>query len=151
MSEQEQIDGYSVDRDTWGSGPWDSEPQDRIEWRFAEDETLVCLMLRNGQGAWCGYVGLPPKHSQHGEDYYSADIGEASPHGGLTYAAECAGHVCHVPKEGEPEVWWLGFDCTHYCDAVPSLDGQYGSGTYRDIDFVKKEVNELAAALAEVG
>lgn len=55
------------------------------------------------------------------------DIGdrveEIDVHGGLTYAAGCSGHICHVPAEGEPDnVWWFGFDCAHAGDLCPQME-----------------------------
>lgn len=98
-------------------------------------------------GAWCGYVGVPPGHPWHGQPYDDVDAGV---HGGLTYAEACQGSVCHVPKPGEPDdVWWLGFDCGHYQDAVPAMIAMgYRSlgldGTYRDQAYVTAETKRLA-------
>lgn len=50
-------------------------------------------------------------------------ITEIDVHGGLTYAAGCSGHICHVPAEGEPDnVWWFGFDCAHSGDLCPQME-----------------------------
>src|SRR4051812_33030319 len=104
---------HQKDRPKWGLGPWESEP-DRIEF---EAHGFPCILHRGGAGAWCGYVGVDPTHPYHGRDYDSLDV---SVHGGLTYAKECSGHVCHVPKPGEPEnLWWFGFDCAHSGDMHP--------------------------------
>lgn len=141
---------HTVDRTGWAPGPWDTEP-DRIEWR---SHGMPALMVRNHVGAWCGYVGLAPGHPAHGKGYDEVDV-EA--HGGLTYAARCAGHICHVPRDGESdEVWWLGFDTAHSWDYVPSL-ARYmltlypdptGITTYRDVAYVRAEVERLAEQLA---
>jgi len=86
---------------------------------------------------------MPPGHPLHGKDYGDVD---AEVHGGLTYSGECAGKICHVAKEGEPEhVWWLGFDCAHYGDLSPGFtDGLGRDGVYRDMEFVTREVEQLA-------
>jgi hypothetical protein len=96
-------------------GPWQGEP-DREEWRH---DGVPCLVVRNvRQGHWCGYAGVPPGHPWHGLHYSKLDDVEI--HGGLTYAAPCSGHICHVPQPGESEnVWWLGFDCWHFADLAP--------------------------------
>ncbi len=52
-------------RAEWPAGPWTEEP-DRLEWRR---HGMPCLVLRNGQGAWCGYVGVAPGHPLHGVEY----------------------------------------------------------------------------------
>jgi len=128
------------------AGPWDAEP-DKIQWVDPATD-LDCLMVRNGMGYWCGYVGVDKSHLFHGVDYDSCPYGntcsvraastdwwadcdhtpnsKVSVHGGLTFARDCnenapEGHgVCHVPYEGrEPDVWWLGFDTAHCGDASP--------------------------------
>lgn len=137
----------TIDKSEWRRGPWDNEP-DKIQW---EDEStgLPCLIVRNGIGALCGYVGISEGHPWFGVawDDIPADI-----HGGLTYSEHCHDSsneeqgICHVPSSGEPDhVWWLGFDCAHSGDLVPHM-GLRGlvSGTYRDIEYVKNEVSRLA-------
>jgi hypothetical protein len=71
-----------------------------------------------------------------------------SVHGGITYAERCAGHICHVPAPGEPDnVWWLGFDCAHSGDRVPRMDHARGWEQYRDVRYVRSEVESLASQL----
>jgi hypothetical protein len=127
----------------WGSGPWIDEP-DRIEF---EAHGLPCLMLRNPFGAWCGYAAVPPGHPYHGKS--DADV-EA--HGGITYAGTCDESVgiCHVPKPGEPDnVYWFGFDCSHCYDLTPGLRiPMLDHVVYRDVNYVRAEVEALAAQLA---
>ena len=139
-------------------GPWDDEP-DKAQW--VDDATgLDCLIVRNGLGALCGYVGLPPGHPLHGVGYDDADV---QVHGGLTFAGPCQDGaedgpgVCHVPEPGRPaDVWWLGFDCAHAGDLSPSLQQHYGpmaalyreQSTYRTFDYVRAEVADLAGQLA---
>lgn len=102
-------------------------------------------------GSWCGYVGVPPGHPAFKKGY---DDVEVNVHGGLTYAAHCASHICHVPKPGEPDnVWWLGFDCAHAGDGVPAINGilkkeNFYSRGYKDIEYVTHETKDLAEQLA---
>ena len=146
--DQESKDRYEASqakmRPTWPQGPWSSEP-DRVEWR---SHGLPCLILRGPLGGLCGYVGVPPEHPAHGKGYDDIDV---CVHGGLTYARACGGAICHVPAEGETEnVWWLGFDCAHCGDMTPS-DAKYGhnrNDVYRDVDYVRCEVESLAEQLA---
>lgn len=137
----------------WGSGPWQSEP-DKAQWIHAG---LDCLIVRNDMGALCGYVGVPNGHPLHGKDYDQAhDLAEIDVHGGLTYARDCAGKICHVPEQGRPDhVWWLGFDCAHLGDFVPSSNSLRSFGlsrrrdeVYRDLAYVKAEVERLADQFA---
>lgn len=96
-------------------GPWNEEP-DSEEWYSPTG--LPCLVVRGAFAQWCGYVAVPPGHPWHGK-YNELDV---DVHGGLTYASACAGHVCHVPRPGEPDnVWWLGFDFGHGGDFSPGL------------------------------
>jgi hypothetical protein len=137
-----------IDKSTWGPGLWQNEP-DRAEWRHAG---FPCLAVRNARfGNWCGYVGVPPDHSEYAKGYseYNFDV-----HGGLTYAGACNGHICHVPEPGEPEhVWWFGFDCGHYMDFAPGVARWHERDedeTYRDLAYVTAETNRLAEQLASV-
>jgi hypothetical protein len=136
-----------VDRSGWPAGPWDDEP-DRVEFEHAG---LPCLLNRGGGGAWCGYAAVPPGHPLHGQDYEVPDI---SVHGGLTYAGECHGAICHVPKPGEPDdVWWFGFDCAHAFDLTPSklpYAPPIFDEVYRDVAYVRRETERLAEQLAAV-
>ena len=132
------------------SGPWDGEP-DKVQWVDPVTD-FDCLVLRNHMGSWCGYVGLPPGHSLHGKDYEKADV---EVHGGLTFASFCDpdegdDKICHVPAPGRPdEVWWLGFDCAHYMDLTPGMISFINepSATYRDLEYVVNEVEQLALQL----
>lgn len=140
-------------KDTMPPGPWQHEP-DKAQW--VDNTGLDCLIVRNRMNALCGYVGVPPDHPLHGLDY--EDCPDVDVHGGLTFAAACDEHateghgICHVPEPGRPgDVWWLGFDCAHGCDAkpdkrMPAFDWE----TYRDFNYVATEVSRLAAQLADV-
>lgn len=144
----------TVDKSTWGPGPWADEP-DKMQWQD-EKTGLPCLIVRNsqGSGALCGYVGVPPGHRLHGklyndriegapcgdscgDDYhYQCRIdGAINVHGGITFSNACAAgmdestHICHVAGPGEPDhVWWFGFDCSHAGDVSPRMNA-----TLRDI------------------
>jgi hypothetical protein len=149
----EQIAAFRVDKTGWADGPWMTEP-DRVDFRHAG---FACLMLRNARsGNWCGYAGVPPTHPDHGHDYDSVDV---KCHGGLTYADKCDGsHICHVAELGEPDdLWWFGFDCHHYRDIAPGLESTIRQldldyldpmASYRDVAYVRREVEALAEQLA---
>ena len=142
-----------------GPGPWWDEP-DKVQW-IDPATGLDCLMVRNGWGAWCGYVGLPPGHPLHGVDY---DVVDVDVHGGLTFAASCDdeapedGGICHVPFPGRPvDVWWLGFDCGHAWDLQPAMEersrrlgyhSRLSDEVYRDWSYVADQVRDLALQLA---
>lgn len=138
---------HKIDRTGWKSGPWNSEP-DRVEF---EHHGFPCLIVRARLGALCGYVGVPPTHKLYEKNYSEAPV---DIHGGLTYSDKCQGYICHVPKPGETdERWWFGFDCAHAWDIIPGMS-KYEDITpsslgesYKDIEFVRSEVRDLAEQL----
>lgn len=147
-----------VDKSGWGEGPWSNEP-DKVQWTDPATG-LACLAVRGPIGAWCGYVGVEPDHPFYGLDYDEVNVGGA--HGGLTFNGTCDhgppdSSICHIPEEGKPDaVWWFGFDCSHYGDFVPELakfrERSYAHTTvYRDLNYVKASVTELAAQLFLAG
>jgi hypothetical protein len=143
-----RIEYRSVDKSTWGPGPWQDEP-DKVQWQD-EATGLPCLIVRGPSGAWCGYVGVPRPHPSYGEDY---DYVNVEVHGDLTYAGKCQGHgrICHLVEAGEDDdVWWLGFDCSHSWDFSPGYRSRMdGDETYRDQAYVAAEVENLAKQLKE--
>lgn len=147
---QEEINNYKIDRTGWPSGEWDNEP-DRLDFIH---QGLACMMIRTPPGHWCGYVGVPDTHVGFKKPY--DDIVDVEVHGGLTYGAPCAGHICHVPAPGMPDnVWWFGFDCTHLGDISPGMFKYRTSEFYhmsheyyRNVEYVKTEVISLADQLA---
>jgi len=86
---------------------------------------------------------------------------QANVHGGLTFSGPCdeSGHICHVARAGEPdEVWWQGFDCAHGFDYLPIAESWFGLGEfdalrpcYRDVAYVREQVERLAQQAAEAG
>lgn len=131
---------HVVDKSSWPAGSWHDEP-DRVEWRHLG---LPCLIVRNpGVGNLCGYVGLPPRHPWR-DDSAAEHVAEC--HGGVTYMAACHGAICHVPELGEPDdVVWIGFDCAHWGDLSPANVGPlYDGWVYRDVEYVRAEVESLA-------
>jgi hypothetical protein len=154
------------DREEWGAGPWQSEP-DRVEWQDA-DTGYLCLAVRHDVlGHWCGLVAVPSGHPAHGPG--NANV-EVDVHGGLTYNGPGNDVYQHAlqPPPGPLGVWWLGFDCAHAFDLVPGehcstspelreiiqlvlleRQRQFGALTYRDRDFVTKECRSLAKQLAD--
>lgn len=81
----ETIEYRTIDKSEWGPGEWQDEP-DKKQWRD-EATGLPCLIVRNGSGALCGYVGVPRNHVYYGSDYDKVDV---EVHGGLTFAGKCS-------------------------------------------------------------
>lgn len=149
---------HKIDRTDWDPGPWDGEP-DKLNWKT--EAGLPGMIVRARSGALCGYVAVTKEHPAYGREYGNIE-GDISVHGGLTYSNACAGHICHVPAPGEPDdVWWFGFDCNHAWDYAPTnavYRKRFANGAdlwarrydeeYRDIDYVRREVESLARQLA---
>lgn len=133
-----------------GTEEWLTEPA-RVEFVHAG---LSCLIRRASHGALCGYVAVPPGHPLHGKAAHAVDL---DAHGTVNYAAPCGGEVCHVPQPGEPDdVWWFGFDCAHVGrDYVPLFaqlyGGSFADGIYRNMEYVRGEVEDLAEQLRDAG
>lgn len=157
------LEWTTLDKTTWGDGPWQSEP-DKRQWQD-EATGLPCIAVRNeSAGNWCGYVGLPPGHPLHGKSYNDMDV-DVHVHGGLTFADTChdaeddhSRYVCHLPEPGEPQkVWWFGFDCHHAWDRAPAYDARYKDHPilgginhdqqYRTLTYVTNQCAALAAQL----
>lgn len=147
--------------------PWEDEP-DRVEFEYKGYACLINRVNREAMGHFCGYVAIPPGHKYHGKSYQDIEV---EVHGGLTYAHECQGEICHVPKPGQNDnVWWVGFDCAHSWDLIPGMWKMRQPGgilhettklfpevkseefeTYRDIEFVRNEIHSLVDQLIEAG
>lgn len=165
------------DHGEFGDGPWASEP-DKAVWVDPATD-LDCMIIRNHVGALCGYAGVGPDHVLHGthysDSYSSGDLNnvnlrghlldQLSVHGGITYSASCdeTGVICHVPQPGRThDVWWFGFDCAHACDQVPfktdaraalaeaRIDLHFDGAEYRNFEYVRAEVENLARQLSEI-
>jgi hypothetical protein len=144
------IEYRTLDKSTWGDGPWQREP-DKKQWQDAETG-LPCLAVRGPGGHWCGYVGVSPEHPWHGKGYSESKTapctdecadreddwhfactpeGIIEVHGGLTFANSCdhiadeSAGICHLPEPGESDnVWWFGFDCAHCDDLSPKYEAR---------------------------
>ena len=155
-------------------GPWKNEP-DKLAWIDAKTGK-DCILLRQPAGEWAGYVGINPAHPLWGFSHDAlpacADI---RVHGPIDYAEGCQEDeeplisVCHVlgsdarrPQRASrktqssigddehPDTWWFGFTANQPGDLLPNrvrpLEAEEGR-TYRDIDFMYREVTRLARQL----
>ncbi len=142
----------TMDKSGWGSGPWQDEP-DKKQWRD-EATGLPCLIVRNGMGALCGYVGMPAVP-------LGFDTEELEVHGGITFGpTSCqegpeADTIGHVDDDGQP-VLWAGFDCAHCDDFLPGtaalLGNNYGlraHQVYRNLAYVEGQCRELAKQVSD--
>ena len=143
------------DRNNWPKNQfdqgWGNEP-DKKQWEDKETG-FPCLIVRGTSGALCGYVGIPNGHPFFEKEYFDVPVGDV--HGGLTFSNHCSPYetykgVCHIVEDGEDDnVWWLGFDCGHSCDYIPGFD-TLADGSYRNMDYVRKECIQLAKLLMKM-
>ena len=162
-------------RNPWPTGPWDNEP-DHVAWTEPETGYACCAIRQPVFGNWLGYVRVPPESllaGLHFNDRITVppgwsdklmrigdDVGIidtfvevfnpknenddrlplsllVAVHGGLTYSQDN----------------WFGFDCGHAGDLSPGLPITFHRAfccTYRSLEFVRHEVNQLAWQLAEL-
>jgi hypothetical protein len=162
---------HTQDKSDWGPGSWTDEP-DKIS--FTDEETgYPCLIVRNHNGALCGYVGVEKGHPAYRKNYNDVNV---DVHGGLTYSDFCQDGpedttVCHIPEHGKPDhIWWQGFDTAHCWDVIPAMNARYRKlyeetkdpvwlplleratddifpTTYKDVPYVRAEVLGLAQQL----
>jgi hypothetical protein len=100
----------------WGPGEWVDEAD------FCEfiHKGYHCMILRNAAwdghkkdilslGNLCGYITIPKDHPWYGVDFFKEGRPDVDVHGGITF------------NEGDDEGhFWIGFDCGHSGDVVPS-------------------------------
>lgn len=128
--------GKELNKSSWPKGPWDQEP-DLLQFTHSG---LPCVVLRTYLGHLCGYVGVAVDHPCATGNRSIYDL---SVHGGVTW-----------DKKGkENDLFWIGFDCGHSGDFHPGMKysgriGIYPSAVYRDMLYVRKETEDLAAQLA---
>lgn len=109
-------------------GEWEAEP-DRVAF---EASGFKCVILRHPSfGHLCGYIAAP-KFAEDGGPYV---------HGEWTYSED------HLPNMKCDGLWWNGFDCAHAGDFLPKSANR-SIGIYRNIVFVRTELERVAAELA---
>jgi len=112
---------------------WEKEPN-FLEWYSGD---VHCMIKRSPHlGHLCGYVGVDKLHPLYDVHYDDLEV-----HGGITY------HGKNI--EGMKEtMFYFGFDCAHYGDLSPYMGISLNqNATYKNIDYVKKEVKHLANQL----
>lgn len=80
----------------------------------------------------CGYVEVP-------EQISDIDVDNIICHGGITFQDA---NIQTFPSNG----YYIGFDCAHSGDWTFTDP----AGTYRDINYVKKEIKKIVRQLEEI-
>jgi hypothetical protein len=107
---------FSIDRSGWGEGEWDSEEDGYLFWH----DDRPCLILRASRGGTLnGYCGVSRESPIFGK-HYNMLHGIDAP-GGLTFSGRMK--LANFGKAKIPRRWYIGFDCAHYGDYMPSIDG----------------------------
>lgn len=133
------------------SKPWNTGPSEYID---NEATPRIAAFRHPELRTWCGYVEVPEGHPWHGRhlDY----LGHVNVHGGITFA----GDIVEPMIEGSSG-WWIGFDCAHAGDYMPSLDSTLKSAfpdrgrsaligwEYRTLEYVRAECARLAEQVRE--
>lgn len=71
-------------------------------------------------------------------------------HGGITYAK---GTLHGINDDILDKLWWFGFDTLHPGDMhlfINSLTSSFNEGTYKDLEYTRKEVKSLAEQLKQI-
>lgn len=95
----------------FGYGEWVEEPDD-VEF---EHLGIRCRILRNFSGSLCGYSEVPKGHPWYGMDYMKVPV---EVHCGLTFGEEWV----LEDKIKDSSGYWIGFDCAHANDIVPTCE-----------------------------
>lgn len=145
-------------KEWFGDGEWINEP-DLVEFKYKEYDCTIlrtCMVESNGSkfgGYLCGYVKIPENNKFYNKNYSSMNI---DVHGGLTFA------------EFKGDGYWIGIDCAHSFDLVPSSekfkqsnedmielrkqfpDSRIWENTYKNISFVEAELKSIVDQIIEV-
>lgn len=122
----------------FGYGEWVEEP-DEIVFMHAGYKCLVVRKIMpeadgtNFGGYFCGYVSIPKDHPWHRKSF---DEIKCDCHGGITYAGT-----------GKSEEFWIGFDCGHSRDLIPSME--HNRKTIPELIKIQQESAELMKSLPD--
>jgi hypothetical protein len=122
--------------------PWDREPW-RQEFIY---KGFHCMILKHlSLKHLCGYVAVPIKtyNMLSKEKMFFVHV-----HGGITCSE--IGNDTTFPKSFDgSDMWWLGFDCAHIGDLVPSLyeiEHNYpyhDNEKYKNSEYVRNELESM--------
>jgi hypothetical protein len=132
--------------------PWKAEPN-YVKWTDHATGYRCMITRVDFTGALCGYVRVPKGHPFYRRKYSGRIERLVQVHGGVTFS-------------GRPTRWtggklrghWFGFDCAHAWDFMPYmglpymgfLPGVARDSTYRDLSFVRPQVEAMAKQLKRV-
>lgn len=98
-----------------------------------------------------GYVEVPRSHVAYGRHYYDGLDSQINCHGGLTYSGHMElGSPINNVNPLSHYCWYIGFDCAHYGDLVPTMGNQTGHDIWRNDEFVANECKHIIDQLIEM-
>lgn len=137
-----------------GYGEW-VEECDKITFQYLGYDCMIHRVLLNfdsnknihSGGQLAGYVKIPKRHVLHA----AQDIHSITCHGGLTYNNK-------NPNVMKSIGHWIGFDCAHITDIIPTNHGLEDTltcviphvRTYKNIDFCIGECLSMVDQLIEI-
>lgn len=161
---EEHVVSSDIKFKNFGYGEWVEEP-DEVAFEYKGIKCKIHRVYKREPynlkyifgGHLCGYIQVPSDHPWFNAKYNEID---AVVHGGLTYGAR---------HDNIIEDFWLGFDCGHAWDIIPSMQafskeikrktleniemldvppavsisGVLFKDVYRNIEFVKNECCNL--------
>ncbi len=131
--------------------PWLNEPD--VVSNEIDDYHVV--VFRSHLGQLNGYIGVRRSHPWFGEHHDNKKLRSVHVYGGLTFSGK--GHALGG-KVFKRKYWYFGFDTAHFGDIVPKMievlssngmDYGFSGSTYKDINFVQNEVDNLFAQIKE--
>lgn len=160
----DKIFNYTPDqkREAMGDGEWCYEPDEA----YFEHAGLKCRINRAVRldppygcfgGHLCGYVQVSSDHLYYNKDIMDLDFDhDLDVHGGVTWSK----------MDDLDNTYWIGFDCAHCYDLVPTMNKMSQENDalrklkelfqdmtcdyYRNFDFVVEECKKLAEQLVAV-
>lgn len=146
--------------DKLGPGPW-TEESDEYFGIFEDPTTgytFHALAIRGPLGALCGYMGVTKHHPLFGIAYSDdARIEGLQVHGGITFSGRHEKNEWSLALDLPDENWWIGFDCNHAFDFVPSMAlvankyegfSVFGDDhAYKNIGYVTEQIDHLGQQL----
>jgi len=114
-------------KEEWRDGPWKVE-DDYVQ-LIEEISGYPCFIRRlYHSGAWCGGVGIPPKHALYMSDKTEYTFKYIDVHGNVSYSGwDTREDQWVFPPQ---HYWWIGFDCMKDTDLCPKFinDESYNDG-----------------------
>lgn len=170
----------SIDKTKWSRGPWDAEKDvENFKTAAGLDASIIRVSHSGALCGYVGVPASHPWHGKEYGDSVAPSVEQLSApvevekvsvislfvsaasgddpaegaridclmrvHGGLTYSG--AGRAGYGEN---PDLWYFGFDCAHYGDHCPAMDSLFMDGEYRDVEYVRSEIETLASQLAGV-